>query len=125
MPGAAAASRSRGASLRPACITSVLFSLMAATYAVIGATPSPLMSLGFSFAPLFAQAAWVRRDARVWRVPLSYDWGFFMLAAWPVFLPWYAFATRGRAGFRLAAGLVALLAGPSFVLGVISTLSRK
>jgi hypothetical protein len=97
---------------------------MAATYALTGVRPAPLMSLGFSFAPLFAEAAWVRRDARVLGVSLSYDWGFFMLAAWPIFLPWYVFATRARARFRLLAGLVALLIAPLWVLGFVSMLSR-
>jgi hypothetical protein len=34
------------------------------------------------------------------------DWGYFLLLAWPVVIPWYAFKTRGRSGWRLTAGLL-------------------
>ncbi len=31
-------------------------------------------------------------------------------------IPWYAFTTRGRAGWRLAAGLIGLIVAP-FIVG--------
>jgi hypothetical protein len=45
----------------------------------------------------------------------------------PVLIPWYAFKTRGRSGWRLAAGLFGLIAAPyltAIVVGFIVSGSR-
>ena len=37
------------------------------------------------------------------------DWGYFLMLAWPVVIPWYAFKTRGPRGWRLTARLFGLI----------------
>ena len=47
------------------------------------------------------------------------DWGLFLLLAWPVVIPWYAFKTRGRRGWRLTAGLFGLI-GATDIAGMLT-----
>jgi hypothetical protein len=52
---------------------------------------------------------WLQQDARRTGVGSVQDWGYFLLLAWPVVVPWYAFKTRGRAGWRLTLELFGLI----------------
>ena len=62
-----------------------------------------------SFGPLLAVILWLQKDARRTGVGSVHDWGYFLLLAWPVVIPWYALKTRGRSGWRLTAGLFVLI----------------
>ena len=98
--------------------TSALFSCVAAVYRTAGIRPSPLVALRPTYGPLLASAAWVQRDARRRHLALAYDWGFFALIVPPVFLAWYAFATRGRRGLGLIARIALALVAPNVVLAL-------
>jgi hypothetical protein len=70
---------------------------------------SPVIALFLSSGPLFAVIIWLQKDARRTGVGTVQDWGYFLLLAWPAVIPWYAFKTRGRSGWRLTAGLFGLI----------------
>ena len=57
---------------------------------------------------------WLQQDARRTGVGSVHDLGYFLLLAWPIVIPWYAFKTRGRSGWRLAIGLFGLI-GAAYV----------
>jgi len=91
----------------------------AAVYAAVQADPSPSLALFFSFGPLLAVILWLQKDARRTGVASVLDLGFFLWLAWPIVIPWYAFKTRGSAGWRLLLGLFALIS--SAYLGWLTT----
>jgi hypothetical protein len=62
---------------------------------------------------------WLQKDARRTGVPAVLDWGMYLWFAWPVVIPWYAWKTRGRAGWRLALGLVVLIESAAVVSWLI------
>jgi hypothetical protein len=104
--------QSKDITLRVAKLAAAFCSLVAAAYAATQAEPSPAVALFLSGGPLFAVVLWLQKDARRTRVGVVQDWGYFLLLAWPVVIPWYAFKTRGRSGWRLTAGLFGLVMAP-------------
>jgi hypothetical protein len=76
----------------------VFSSLAAAAYAATQSEASPMVELFLSFGPLLAVILWLQKDARRTGVGTVQDFGYFLLLAWPVVIPWYAFRTRGRSG---------------------------
>ena len=101
----------------------VFSSLAAAAYAATESEASPMVALFLSFGPLLAVILWLQKDARRTGVGTVQDFGYFLLLAWPVVIPWYAFRTRGRSGWRLTAGLFGLI-GASFVTGMVVAYAR-
>jgi hypothetical protein len=95
--------------LRGARITALVCSLTTALYAIAQVDPSPLVVLFTSAGPLIAVIMWMQRDARRTGVGSVHDFGFFVWLAWPVVIPWYAWKTRGRSGWRLMVGLFVLI----------------
>jgi hypothetical protein len=57
---------------------------------------------------VLAVILWVQQDARRTGVGAVLDLGLLLWLTWPVAIPWYAFKTRGRGGWKLAIGLLAL-----------------
>jgi hypothetical protein len=98
--------------LTVAILASVVGSLAAGVYAAAGTEPSPVVALFLSFAPLFAIVLWLQGDAARTGVGAVHDLGWFLLMAWPIVIPWYAFRTRGPAGWRLIVGLLGLIVAP-------------
>jgi len=90
-------------------VTGILCGLSAAVYAAVQVEPSPAMSLFFSFGPLLAVILWLQKNAKQAGVPYILDLGLFLWLAWPIIIPWYAFKTRGRAGWRLSLGLFTVI----------------
>jgi hypothetical protein len=101
---------SEDVSLKVAKLAALFCSVAAGVYAATQSEPSPIVALFLSAAPLFAVILWLQKDAGRTGVGTVHDWGYFLLLAWPVVIPWYAFKTRGRSGWRLAAGLFGLIA---------------
>jgi len=106
-------------SLRTAKVTAIFCALAAGVYAAVQAEPSPSLALFFSFGPLLAVILWLQKDARRTGVASVLDLGFFLWLAWPIVIPWYAFKTRGSAGWRLFLGLFVLIS--SAYLGWLTT----
>jgi hypothetical protein len=93
-------------------------SVAAAIYAGVGLEPSPVVELLLSACPLFTVILWLQKDAQRTHTAAILDWGLFLWIAWPVVIPWYAWSTRGRSGWRLALGLLVLVLAP-YVTGMI------
>ena len=92
--------RSHDITLRVAKLAALFSSLIAAAYAASQIEPAPVVALFLSGGPLVAVIVWLQKDARRTGVGAVQDWGYFLLLAWPVVIPWYAFKTRGRSGWR-------------------------
>jgi hypothetical protein len=98
----------REASLRPAAVTTALCSIAAAAYAAARVDPLPIVDIALAVSPVIAVILWLQKDARRTGVAAVHDLGLLLWLTWPVAIPWYAFRTRGRAGWRLALVLLAL-----------------
>jgi hypothetical protein len=90
-------------------MTALACSITAVVYAAIELEPSSVVTLFLSSGPLLTVILWLQKDARRTGVGAVQDWGLFLWFAWPVVIPWYAWKTRGRAGWPLALGLVGLI----------------
>jgi hypothetical protein len=105
--------------LTVAKLAALFSSLAAALYVVAQIEPHPLVGSFLSAGPLFAVILWLQKDARRTGVGAVLDWGYFLLLAWPIIIPWYAFKTRGRGGWVLMLRLIGLImAAPATSLAV-------
>ena len=98
--------------LRVAKLAALFCSLMAAAYAALQIEPSAIMGLLLKSGPAIVVILWLQKDARRTGVGAVQDFGYFLWLAWPFVIPWYAFRTRGRTGWKLAAGLFGLILAP-------------
>jgi len=105
-------------------VWSAIFGLFAAAYQVAGIEPSRPADLLFSYGPSAAVAVWVDADARRRRRSPCWDLGTFVFFAWPVAVPAYCFWSRGRAGWRTIAGLVAAVFAPTIIGSILWTVYR-
>jgi hypothetical protein len=112
--------RSIDVTLVVAGLAAVCASVIAALYAAAAVEPSPLIGLFLSVGPLFGVVLWLQKDARRTGVGAVQDFGYFLLLAWPVVIPWYAFKTRGVAGWRLVVLLFGLI-GAAYVTWLVVT----
>jgi hypothetical protein len=95
--------------LTVAKLSAVFCSLAAAVYAATQVEPSPVVALLLAGGPLLAVILWLQKDAQRTGVGAVQDLGYFLMLAWPIVIPWYAFKTRGRAGWALLLGLFGLI----------------
>jgi len=106
--------KSNDVTLTVAKLAALFASLVAAAYAMAQTEPSPVIALFVSGGPLLAVILWLQKDARRTGVGSVQDLGYFLVLAWPIVIPWYAFKTRGRSGWRLTTGLFGLI-GAAYV----------
>jgi hypothetical protein len=111
-------------SLLPACVASALCSVIATAHGASASEPDPRVLFFLTFLPLSAVCLWLQGDARRRGAGYMLDLGFFIWLCWPVVLPWYAFSTRGRPGWRLASGLVGVIVAPT-VCGGLATVTAQ
>lgn len=97
----------RTAANRTFVIVAVICGLIGAAYSAASAAPPLGLKLLLILLPLFAAARWFRADAHQHGMTLIFDWGFLGYFIWPFYLPWYAFRTRGRRGWRVALAIFA------------------
>jgi hypothetical protein len=95
--------------LRVAKFAALFCSVMTAAYAALQVQPSPIMGLLVTSAPAVVVVLWLQKDARRTGVGAVQDLGYFLWLAWPFVVPWYAFRTRGRSGWKLTLGLFVLI----------------
>jgi hypothetical protein len=93
--------------------------LFGAAYGALQVQPSPAMALLLGWGPAVAVACWLAADSKQHRIINVQDVGLFFYITWPLTLPWYAWRSRGRAGWGLAARLyaMALIGQLGFILG--------
>ena len=106
-------SSSAGMRLRIAIATTTFCSVLLPGYVVSGIEPAPFVEWFLEFGPLLTVILWLIQDAQRRSIGAVQDLGFFLMLFWPIVIPWYAFASRGRAGWKLLIGLVALIAAPT------------
>jgi hypothetical protein len=87
-------------------------SIAAVPYGAMRIQPHPFVGLMLWGAPLLAVVFWLQKGAHRTGVGTVLDLGYFVFVAWPIAIPWYAFATRGGKEWRLTAGLFAMIAAP-------------
>ena len=73
-----------------------------------GQEPSRLALVLMQYAIPVTLLAWIAADAKERRQTPCFDFGFFLLATWPLSLFWYCGRTRGWRGVALASGLLLL-----------------
>ena len=103
---------SRDTTLQVAIATAVFCSMTVAVYTLAEVEPSRPVETFWTVGPLLAVLIWLQKDSQRTGVGAVQDWGMFAWFAWPVVIPWYAFKSRGRCGWRLLLGLIALIASP-------------
>jgi hypothetical protein len=101
-------------------MTAVFSSAASAAYALARVEPLPAMDWFLGAAPLIAVILWLCKDARERGIGAVHDLGLFMMVFWPFVIPWYAFASRGRGGWKLLAGLIALIAVTPLTLALLA-----
>ena len=74
---------------------------------------------------MLAVILWLQKDGQRTGVGAVQDWGFFPWLAWPVLIPWYTFKSRGRTGWRLLLGLIALIISPYITAFVVPWLAYR
>jgi hypothetical protein len=95
--------------LRVAILTALVCSAATMVYGLAELEPDPIVSTLLTFAPAITVILWLQKDAHRTGVADVQDLGLFLWFAWPVVIPWYAFKSRGRAGWRLLLGLLAMI----------------
>jgi len=95
--------------LNVAKLAALFSSLAAALYTAVQTEPAPIVGFFLSSGPLLAVILWLQKDAARTGVGAVHDLGYFLVLGWPVVIPWYAFKTRGRAGWRFLLGLIGLI----------------
>lgn len=113
---------SRDTTLWTAKLTALVCSAVSALYVAAGIEPVPIVVLLFSAAPLVMVILWLQKDSYRTGVGVVQDWGFFLWLGWPALIPWYAWRTRGRRGWRLTLGLFGLILSAyltAFIVGWI------
>ena len=106
-------------SLQPAVIVAAVCSAASAIYGALQLDPLPIVAIALSAAPVIAVILWLQKDARRTGVAAVHDLGLFLWFTWPIAMPWYAFKTRGRKGWTLALGLIAICMS-SYVAGSLA-----
>ena len=105
-----------------AIATAATASVASALYALGGVEPFPAVAWFLVAGPLMAVVLWLCEDARRRGIGAVHDLGFFLMLFWPVVIPWYAFASRGRSGWKLLLGLIALMAAAPLTVMMVSWL---
>ena len=99
-------------SRRSVFTTTMACSAIAAVYGWFTLDLSPMVNLFIEIAPAISVALWLNRDAAARHLKLPYESDFLFFTFWPLAVPWYAWRTRGRAGWRLTFELYFLALAP-------------
>lgn len=87
--------------------------------AMRGQEPERLVLVLLQYAVPVTLLAWIAADAKERRRTPCFDFGFFLLATWPLSLFWYCGRTRGWRGAALASGLLLLCYVPMMFVVVV------
>jgi hypothetical protein len=100
--------------LRVAIVNAAFCFVTTALYLLAGMQPDALVWTFVTFSPFVLAILWLQKDVQRTHLGDVHDWGFFAWLFWPILLPWYAFKSRGRGGWRLLIALV-LLGFPAYI----------
>lgn len=111
-------------SLIPLFLLAAIFALGLSILALRGRDPADSTILFWRLTFGLMLVYWVRIDAKARRYSAPFDFDSFVFFAWPAFVPYYLYQTRGRRGLLLSAGILGLNIAPSFVAALIRITSR-
>jgi hypothetical protein len=106
-------------------VLAVLEPIYALVASVPGPAPRNIAEIIFRYALPYTTALWIVADAKERRRTPCFDFGFFVLATWPLSLFWYCISSRGWRGLGLSIGLIALAIVPvvtTFAVVVFATI---
>lgn len=86
--------------LRLAVVAAVFSSAVTVVYLLAKAEPAQAAGTLISGVPRLMVILWVAQDARRRRIGVVTDLEFFLALFWPFVFPWYAFKSRGIAGWK-------------------------
>jgi hypothetical protein len=109
--------------LRVAVATAIFCSMTVAVYTLAEVEPSNPVVTFWTLGPLLAVILWLQKDGQRTGIGAVQDRGMFAWFAWPVVIPWYAFKSRGRTGWRLLLELIALISSPYLTALVVTWLA--
>jgi hypothetical protein len=105
-----------------AIATAVFCSIASALYTLGRVEPFPAIGWFLTMGPFLAVVLWLNQDARRRGLGAVQDFGLFLLFFWPVAIPWYAFKSRGRGGWKLLLGVIALVAATPLTIAILAWL---
>ena len=103
-----------------AIATSAICSVASALYVLGRVAPVPAVELFLLGGPSMTVVLWMCQDARRRGIGAVHDLGFLLIVFWPFPIPWYAFASRGRGGWKLLLGLMALISAPIVTIVILA-----
>ena len=99
-------------------LLSVALGLFYSLYIWMGTEPPMVADVIASYLMPIGFAAWVQADARLRGCTPCFDFGTFVMFAWPITVPWYLIWTRGWRGLLITLMFLGLLLFP-FVLATV------
>ena len=98
--------------MRTAKVSAFVSAVAGALYGCADIQPSePVLQLMMAI-PTLAVVLWLERAVNRTVHALIFDLGLFLWNGWAIAIPWYAWKTRGRSGWRLIVFLFALIFSP-------------
>jgi hypothetical protein len=98
-------------------LVSVLYGLVEGFYALNGQATSRHLHFGWAIAFALFIALWTANDKTAEDMYQSYEYLYFVLILWPVFLPYHLVKTRGVDGVFMFAGILGIYLLP-FICGL-------
>jgi hypothetical protein len=102
-----------------AIATAAFCSVASALYVLARVEPFPFVAWFLTTGPLLMVVLWLDQDAHRRGIGAVHDLEFFLFLFWPFVIPWYAFASRGPAGWKLLIGVIALLAAAPLTIAIL------
>lgn len=98
--------------MRTAKVSALFSGSAGALYGVAGIEPSEDVLQLMMAIPTLAVVLWLERAVNRTAHGVILDLGLFLWNGWAIAIPWFAFKTRGRSGWRLVVLLFALILSP-------------
>ena len=103
----------------PLILLTLIFTVASSVFARDNVTVPEESKRLWSFSMQLVVVCWVYLDRRTRCFSLPYEFDAFVFFAWPVFLPYYMYRSRGARGLLLTTFVYALVVIPNIVATVI------
>ena len=101
-------------------LLSILYGLVEGYLALNGQTTSEHLHFGWSIAFALFIALWAANDETAEDLYQSYEYLYFVLLLWPIFLPYHLVKTRGMDGVLMFSGILGIYLLP-FLCGLATS----
>jgi hypothetical protein len=112
------------ASFVPLILLALIFTVASSVFARHNTNVPEESERFWSFSMQLVVVCWVYLDRRTRSLSLPYEFDAFVFFAWPVFLPYYLYKSRGARGLLLTTFVYALDVIPNIVAAVIRAMVR-